>query len=963
MKRVIALLAFIICGVIGTISAQTSQTTITMGGSTQSVTGCNFVIYDHGGLTGDYAANRNDLLTIRSSNSSAACVQISINMQDFDIHSSDTLFIYNGVTADDSLLLEAVNNSLLDGVTATNIIITATISNPTGALTLRFVSDADNNGSGFVITTSCVAPCQRVSLAIDSVESSHYPFLADDGFYYVDLCEYDTLHMVVHGIFPDNDFSYHQSDSTSTFTWDLGIETIEGVGKNTIDYYFETGRGYDIAISNVDNAGCANYMPQIFRIRTSQNPIRKVSQLAPMCTGDEITISSTYSNLSVIQVDSVYSEQLTTLKVTDTIFLPDGLDCGSGCAYSSSVTFTAFAPSATIRSADDILYVRIQMEHSWVGDIYIALTCPNGQTAKIMNKYSGSGSEDCADTIPRPWGWQVTTGYTTSADFGKADRTNDNSSNKCNPNLNPMGTPWNYCWSNNTDPRYNYQYANGRGYVYESVNHGHHNSGSIDSTNTVNMTQVYHPDDDFSTLVGCPMNGTWSIKVIDGWGGDNGWLTEWEMALDPALLPQDWDYTVHPDTLWVTGPGAVGNYIIPDSSGSIAYTAHVRDEFGCVYDTLLHIDVVERPHPDLGPDITVCQGEFYKLDCNYSHPSSTYLWNTGERTPSFYLASGGDYSVRVTVTNDDGLSCSGSDTVNVTISPKPIPQFSLSDTVGCAPLTIHTTNTSFANDTMPITFFWTIFDYGGSVVLTSDKTNPDFRLEKDGKYSIRLVATTAEGCIDSITKWNYVTVNYQPVAEFDALPDVSIWSETNGSILFQVQGDTLSFSNDMGFYWDFDHENGIDSSSYVLEHTFPSWGDYDVSLHMYTPEGCNSSITHTVSLEADLVFPNVITPNGDGVNDVFAIGNLNTSMNEYDPDKYRSNELTIYDRWGKQVYHAFNYDTFMDMTGERGSDIILGENVFDAAKVTDGSYFFTFYYKGKFKTVNYHGTLQIIRDR
>ena len=953
MKKILALFAFIICGVIGTVSA---QTVVTMGGTTTDVTGCDFVIYDHGGLNGNYGPNRNDMLTIHSNNPSAGCVQISIIMLGFDIHPTDTLYIYDGVTDADSLLIGAVNNGVMDGVTANNVIFTATVTNPTGALTLKFVSDAsDSVGTGYVINTSCVAPCQRVSLEIDPILSSHYPHLADDGFYYVDLCEHDTLHMVVHGVYPDNDFSYHQDDANTTFTWDLGVETLEGVGMTTLDHYFETGRGYDIAISNVDSAGCINYMPEIFRIRTSKNPIKKVSQLPPMCTGDEVTVSSTYSNLSIIQVDSVFSEQLTTLKVTDTIFLPDGVDCGNGCAYTSSVTFTAFAPSATIQSANDILYVRIQLEHSFIGDIYIALTCPNGQSVKIMNKYGSSGSANCAGQIPTPWGWQVTSGVSSGAYFG--DAYDYSSGCDINNSQNQMGTTWNYCWSNNTT--LGYQYANGQGYVYETVNV--HN-GKVDSTNTTNMTQVYHPDQPFSQLIGCPMNGTWSIKVIDGWSADNGWLTEWEMALDPSLLPQDWSYTVHPDSMWVTGPGAEGAYIIPDQSGQIEYTAHIMDEFGCVYDTLLNIEVVERPHPDLGPDIAICHGDLYELDSHYNNPNSTVYWSTGEHTPSIYLTSAGDYSVHVTVTNEDGLTCAGDDTVNVYVSPKPIPEFTASDTAGCAPLAIHFNNTSVANDTMGMSFRWVIFDENGNIVSTSDKVNPDLQFDNEGHYTVKLIATTDEGCMDSITKYNYLTINYQPLAEFDALPEVSLWSETNGSIFFQVQGDTLAFGNDMGFYWDFG-DGSIDSSSYALEHSYSSWGDYDVTLHMFTPDGCNSSITHTVTLEADLVFPNVITPNGDGVNDVFAIGNLNTSMNEYDPDKYRSNELTIYDRWGKQVYHALNYDTFKDMTGERGDGIIVGEQVFDGSKVNDGTYFFTFYYKGKFKTVNYHGTLQIIRDR
>lgn len=954
MKRIITLLAIVVCGLIGTISA---QTVVTMGGTTTDVSGCNFVIYDHGGLNGNYGPYRNDILTIHSNNTSASCVQIHVVTLGFDIHPSDTLYIYDGLTPDDSLLIGAINNDVMYGITANDVAFTATVNNPSGAITLRFVSDADSVGSGFVIHTGCVAPCQRVNLEIDSVLSSHYPHLADDGFYYVDLCEKDTLHMVVRGVYQDNDFSYHQDDANTTFTWDLGVETLEGVGMNEIDYYFTTGRGYDIAISNTDSAGCINYMPTIFRIRTSQNPIRKVSQLPPMCTGDQITVSSTYSNLSVIQVDSVFSEQLTTLKVTDTIFLPDGVDCGNGCAYTSSVTFTAFAPSATIQSADDILYVRVKLEHSWVGDIYIALTCPNGQTAKILNKYAGSGASTCSSQIPTPWGWNVTSGVSTSAYFGDAY----DSSSGCDVNnsSNQMGTPWNYCWSNNTNPQYGYQYANGQGYVYETVNV---TGGKIDSTNTTNMTNVYHPDAPFSTLIGCPMNGTWSIKVIDGWGGDNGWLTEWEMALDPALLPQDWSYTVHPDTMWVTGPGANGAYIIPDQSGQIAYTAHVMDEFGCIYDTLLHIDVVERPHPDLGPDRNICHGELYELNCGYDQPYSSLVWNTGERTPNIYLSSSGEYSVRLSVTNEDGLECTGSDTVNIITLPKPFPDFYASDTSGCAPLNIHLTNTTISTDTANISYQWICFDEYGNTIFSSDKPSPDFVVESDGVYSIYMHAITDDGCQDSIIKWNYLTVNYQPAAEFDALPEVSLWSETDGTIMFVVQGDTTSFGNSLSFNWDFG-DGSTDSSSYAIEHTYSSWGDYDVTLNMFTPEGCNSSITHTVTLEADLIFPNVITPNGDGVNDVFAIGNLNTSMKDLDPDRYRNNELTIYDRWGKQVYHAENYDTFMDMTGERGTGIIIGDQVFDGSKVTDGSYFYTFYYKGKFKTVNYHGTLQIIRER
>ena len=139
-------------------------------------------------------------------------------------------------------------------------------------------------------------------------------------------------------------------------------------------------------------------------------------------------------------------------------------------------------------------------------------------------------------------------------------------------------------------------------------------------------------------------------------------------------------------------------------------------------------------------------------------------------------------------------------------------------------------------------------------------------------------------------------------------------------------------------------------------HVFAQWGDYNVTLHIETEDGCASEIAHTVVIEQDLVFPNVITPNGDGINDVFAIENLNTNVNLEDPDEYRTNKLYIYDRWGKKVYSAKNYDTF-----SRNGQISLGTQFFDGSQLNDGVYYFSFYYKGKAKTVNYNGSLTIIR--
>jgi len=66
-----------------------------------------------------------------------------------------------------------------------------------------------------------------------------------------------------------------------------------------------------------------------------------------------------------------------------------------------------------------------------------------------------------------------------------------------------------------------------------------------------------------------------------------------------------------------------------------------------------------------------------------------------------------------------------------------------------------------------------------------------------------------------------------------------------------------------------------------------------------------ATVNITVSATSLLKIPNVFTPNGDGINDVFEIRGL---------DKFAQNELVIVNRWGNEVYHKTNYQN--NWTGE-----------------------------------------------
>jgi len=83
-----------------------------------------------------------------------------------------------------------------------------------------------------------------------------------------------------------------------------------------------------------------------------------------------------------------------------------------------------------------------------------------------------------------------------------------------------------------------------------------------------------------------------------------------------------------------------------------------------------------------------------------------------------------------------------------------------------------------------------------------------------------------------------------------------------------------------------------------------------------------------------IVVPNVMTPNGDGMNDIFEIRYI---------DLYDVKKLTIYNRWGTIVYQSEDY-----------------QNDWDGGNVSDGVYFYVLeLWKGTDNT-NYYGNLTVI---
>lgn len=97
---------------------------------------------------------------------------------------------------------------------------------------------------------------------------------------------------------------------------------------------------------------------------------------------------------------------------------------------------------------------------------------------------------------------------------------------------------------------------------------------------------------------------------------------------------------------------------------------------------------------------------------------------------------------------------------------------------------------------------------------------------------------------------------------------------------------------------------------------------------------------HVLHCDPKLQFPNLITPNGDGVNDLFCIIGL-------DNDCWPHNNLSIFNRWGDRVYYAEN---------------VKGTDCWDPDNLPTGTYYFHFRAHSPRGQLERSGVIEIIQE-
>ena len=285
------------------------------------------------------------------------------------------------------------------------------------------------------------------------------------------------------------------------------------------------------------------------------------------------------------------------------------------------------------------------------------------------------------------------------------------------------------------------------------------------------------------------------------------------------------------------------------AAGTYNVTLVVWSDNGCRGEVTQSIEVYPNPTADFTFS-NVCKNETFSATDQSSVASgsiTSWFWQFGDGTtstnqnPTHDYAASGNYDVTLTVVTNNG--CSNTTSKELTVYILPEANFVASPVCEDAPMQFVNAS-AIGYGTM--TYEWNFAGQGSS----ADK-DPTFAFTGFGTFSVELIATSNNGCKDTIVR--NVTIYPAPTADFTVV-DVCIGEAS----VFTNTSTVPGTDNIIEYFWDFGDVNfsGIENPT----HTYAASGDYNVTLRVKSNRGCENSVTKVASV---IALPDVdLTANG-----------------------------------------------------------------------------------------------------
>ena len=238
-----------------------------------------------------------------------------------------------------------------------------------------------------------------------------------------------------------------------------------------------------------------------------------------------------------------------------------------------------------------------------------------------------------------------------------------------------------------------------------------------------------------------------------------------------------------------------------------------------------------------------CTGATCAFDASASTDSdgtvASYAWDFGDgssgsgKTVSHPYTASGTYSVKLTVTDDQGATGTLTKPVPVTVPVNQAPTAAFGASCTGAPCAFDASASTDSDGTVA-SYAW---DFGdGSSGSGKTVSHP---YTASGTYSVKLTVTDDQGATGTLTKPVPVTVpvNQAPTAAFGA-------SCTGATCAFDASASTDSDGTVASYAWDFG--DGSSGSGKTVSHPYTASGTYSVKLTVTDDQGATGTLTKPV---------------------------------------------------------------------------------------------------------------------
>jgi gliding motility-associated-like protein len=345
-------------------------------------------------------------------------------------------------------------------------------------------------------------------------------------------------------------------------------------------------------------------------------------------------------------------------------------------------------------------------------------------------------------------------------------------------------------------------------------------------------------------------------------------------------------------------------------SQSTLYVLDVRHSLCHTQDSVL-VSVLPTQLPTALADTQVtCQGLPVQFHASGGLGNATFTWSpsAGLDDPNSPNPTATPDSTTTYVLLMEEAGCVTKAEIDLQVIPSPKVSFLSSSQLGCAPFPV----SFISNSENTIQHIWHFGD--GQM---SNEVMPVHTYAQAGNYTATLTGVNTGGCEATATLGNIQVID--PIqTDFSMAPAGAPAAIGTPLQLYLPQGNVLfrDLSAGVATRWSWDFGDGQLSDETDPMHAYQSPGMYYVTLTTENAYGCISKAVHgpIVISAPDLFIPNVFSPNGDGINDVFHV--------QYQGSQ--AFQLQMYDRWGVSMHQTNNKEAGWKGVNQKGLEVPEG---------------------------------------